>query len=149
MGTRWIAFPGNNTVTKNYKVDEVSTYTETSFEYAKSFATNILYYGGKGVDKVSKYMNGNEDKEDEEDIEKIEEKKVEIDNKNAGTIVIRDLKDGKLITSFRGHKDPISYLKFDPSGSLLITASIEGKYVNIFQILPNEDNESTFRHIYR
>ncbi|PWA85203.1 Breast carcinoma amplified sequence 3 [Artemisia annua] len=65
------------------------------------------------------------------------------DNANAGMVVIKDFVSRAIISQFRAHTSPISALCFDPSGTLLVTASVHGNNINIFRILPNSSqNES-------
>ena len=58
-------------------------------------------------------------------------------------VVIKDFVSRAIISRFRAHTSPISALCFDPSGTLLVTASVHGNNINIFRILPNfSQNES-------
>ena len=58
-------------------------------------------------------------------------------------VVIKDFVSRAIISQFRAHTSPISALCFDPSGTLLVTASVHGNNINIFRILPNSSqNES-------
>ncbi|KAM7280800.1 hypothetical protein ACFE04_007934 [Oxalis oulophora] len=54
----------------------------------------------------------------------------------AGTVVIKDVISRAVVSQFRAHNSPISALCFDPSGTLLVTASIHGNNINIFRIMP-------------
>lgn len=65
------------------------------------------------------------------------------ENANAGMVVIKDFVSRAIISQFRAHTSPISALCFDPSGTLLVTASVHGNNINIFRILPSSSqNES-------
>jgi WD40 repeat protein len=50
---------------------------------------------------------------------------------------VHDVCTGKTVAHFRAHKEPLSYLAFDPSGTLLVTAGAGGYEFNIFQIRPS------------
>lgn len=50
-------------------------------------------------------------------------------------VVIKDFVSGAVVSQFRAHTSPISALCFDPSGTLLVTASIYGNNINIFRIM--------------
>ena len=52
--------------------------------------------------------------------------------------MVRDVVQRHLVAHFRAHESPLSLLEFDPSGSLLITASIRGHSIYLFQICPPE-----------
>lgn len=56
---------------------------------------------------------------------------------NAGMVVVKDFVSRAVISQFRAHTSPISALCFDPSGTLLVTASIHGNNINIFRIMPS------------
>ncbi|KAG8068790.1 hypothetical protein GUJ93_ZPchr0005g15074 [Zizania palustris] len=55
---------------------------------------------------------------------------------NAGMVVIKDFISKEIISQFRAHASPISALCFDPSGTLLVTASVHGHNINVFRIMP-------------
>ncbi|KAL9268567.1 Autophagy-related protein, partial [Drosera capensis] len=55
----------------------------------------------------------------------------------AGMVVIKDFVSKAVVSQFRAHTSPISALCFDPSGTLLVTASIHGNNINIFRIMPS------------
>lgn len=51
-------------------------------------------------------------------------------------VVVKDFISKAVVSQFRAHTSPISALCFDPSGTLLVTASIHGNNINIFRIMP-------------
>ncbi|GAB2287359.1 hypothetical protein Dimus_021739 [Dionaea muscipula] len=55
----------------------------------------------------------------------------------AGMVVVKDFVSRAVVSQFRAHTSPISALCFDPSGTLLVTASIHGNNINIFRIMPS------------
>lgn len=61
-----------------------------------------------------------------------------------------------MVVQFKAHRSPISALCFDPSGTLLVTASIHGHNINVFRIMPSPNGSSlesdvpgTCVHLYR
>ena len=52
-------------------------------------------------------------------------------------VIVEDIVSRSVIVQFRAHKSPISALCFDPSGTLLVTASIHGRNINVFRIMPS------------
>lgn len=71
-------------------------------------------------------------------------------------VIVRDIVSKSIIVQIRAHKSPISALCFDPSGTLLVTASIRGHNINVFHILPSPSScSSVFTgtgssvHLYR
>ncbi|OWM62969.1 autophagy-related protein 18h isoform X2 [Punica granatum] len=77
----------------------------------------------------------------------------------AGMVVVKDFDSRAIISQFRAHTSPISALCFDPSGTLLVTASIHGNNINIFRIMPSSsktgsgtqryDWSSSHVHLYK
>ncbi|XP_038900258.1 autophagy-related protein 18g-like isoform X2 [Benincasa hispida] len=75
-----------------------------------------------------------------------------------GMVAVKDFVTRAIITQFRAHTSPLSALCFDPSGTLLVTASIYGNNINIFRIIPNSrsgssglsfDCSSSHVHLYK
>lgn len=78
---------------------------------------------------------------------------------NTGMVTIKDFISKEIISQFRAHSSPISALCFDPSGTLLVTASVNGHNLNVFRIMPtfmsngsnstNYDCTSSHVHLYK
>lgn len=71
-------------------------------------------------------------------------------------VIIRDIVSKTVIAQFRAHKSPILALCFDPSGMLLVTASVLGHNINVFRIMPGLSEGSSgaasgpsYAHLYR
>lgn len=58
-------------------------------------------------------------------------------------VVVKDFVSRAVVAQFRAHTSPISALCFDPSGTLLVTASIHGNNINIFRIMPSCSRNSS------
>lgn len=58
-------------------------------------------------------------------------------------VIVRDIVSKAMIVQFRAHTSPISALCFDPSGTLLVTASIHGRNINVFRIMPSVDGSAS------
>ncbi|XP_077221211.1 autophagy-related protein 18f-like [Tasmannia lanceolata] len=78
------------------------------------------------------------------------------DTENAGMVIVRDIVSKSVVTQFRAHRSPISALCFDPSGTLLVTASVQGHNINVFRIMPSPlgsssgfDATGSYVHLYR
>lgn len=56
----------------------------------------------------------------------------------AGTVMVRDIVNCQLIAHLRAHTSPLLALQFDPSGTMLVTASLHGHNVHIFHICPRQ-----------
>lgn len=71
-------------------------------------------------------------------------------------MIVRDIVSKTVIAQFRAHKSPILALCFDPSGMLLVTASVLGHNINVFRIMPGPSEGSSgaasgpsYAHLYR
>lgn len=71
-------------------------------------------------------------------------------------VIVRDIVSKLVIAQFRAHKSPISALCFDPSGTLLVTASVQGHNINVFKLMPGPpgsssacDTGASYVHLYR
>ncbi|KAG0554174.1 hypothetical protein KC19_12G069500 [Ceratodon purpureus] len=77
----------------------------------------------------------------------------------AGTVSIRDIVSKCVVAQFRAHSSPLSALAFDPSGTLLVTASVYGHNLNVFRLTPPSsvaggnvtggDTNTTYVHLYK
>lgn len=65
-----------------------------------------------------------------------------------GIICIIDILTFETIAHFKAHAHPISTLAFDPTGTLLVTASERGNDVNVFRIQTGQSPLRAHRHIY-
>ena len=59
-----------------------------------------------------------------------------------GTVAIYDVQRKYDISCFGAHNHSLQCLRFDPSGTLLATASTSGTSVNVFQIMPSQPSSS-------
>lgn len=48
--------------------------------------------------------------------------------------MVRDVVTRQVVAHFRAHTAPLLLLQFDGSGTLLVTASVHGHNINIFQV---------------
>jgi WD40 repeat protein len=51
-------------------------------------------------------------------------------------VIVRDFVSKTIVAQFRAHSSPLSALAFDPSGTLLVTASVYGHNLNVFRLTP-------------
>ncbi|KAK6915520.1 BCAS3 domain, partial [Dillenia turbinata] len=63
-------------------------------------------------------------------------------------VVVRDFVSRAVVSQFRAHTSPISALCFDPSGTLLVTASVHGNNINIFRIMPSSSQNGSGTQSY-
>lgn len=71
----------------------------------------------------------------------------------AGSVIVRDMDTQQVLHHFRAHDAPLGIIKFDPSGLLLVTAAIDGRNINLFEVDPGvEPGRSTPaapKHLYK
>lgn len=60
-----------------------------------------------------------------------------------GTVMVRDIVNRQLVAHFRAHTSPLLALQFDPSGTILVTASLHGHNLHIFHICPWQGTSSS------
>ncbi|GJM92906.1 hypothetical protein PR202_ga09412 [Eleusine coracana subsp. coracana] len=132
-------------------------------ESSKQLAAGIVTLGDVGYKKLTKYCsdfipNGNGATKQRNSSYKTNgvTNGQRIDSEYSGMVIVRDIVSKLLIVQFRAHTSPISALCFDPSGTLLVTASVHGQNINVFRIIPPpHGNESeagqlgTYFHLYK
>ncbi|KAG8055147.1 hypothetical protein GUJ93_ZPchr0001g30637 [Zizania palustris] len=180
LGPRWIAYSGNpipipNTGRVSPQLLNLSPLVPPpgsngsvvayyAKESSKQLASGIITLGDVGYKKLSKYCsdlipNGNNGiKQGNSGLKAngVTTNGHTIDSEYAGMVIVRDIVSKSMIVQFRAHTSPISALCFDPSGTLLVTASIHGRNINIFRILPSSHGSSmeagpngTCVHLYK
>ncbi|GAB4846219.1 hypothetical protein Ancab_025215 [Ancistrocladus abbreviatus] len=179
IGPRWLAYSGSavavstsGCVTPQHLMPSASSPGATSNaslvahyakESSKQLAAGIVTLGDMGYKKLSRYYselrpdpkhstksgspgwksngiaNGNS-----------------LDADNVGMVIVRDVVSKTVVAQFRAHKSPISALCFNPSGTLLVTASVQGHNINVFGIMPGHPGSSSASdvgdscvHLYR
>ncbi|GMI65478.1 ARABIDOPSIS THALIANA HOMOLOG OF YEAST AUTOPHAGY 18 (ATG18) F [Hibiscus trionum] len=175
VGPRWLAYSGSPVVGSNCgRVSPQHLVPSASFpgfssngslvahyakESSKQLAAGIVTLGDMGYKKLSKYLpdsysslqSGNPGRKGNGNVNGHI-----LDNDSIGMVIIRDIVSKVVIAQFRAHKSPISALCFDPSGTLLVTASIQGHNINVFKIMPGLqgstsacDVAASYSHLYR
>ncbi|PIN13414.1 WD40 repeat protein [Handroanthus impetiginosus] len=137
--------PGNGNVMARYAV-----------ESSKHLAAGIITLGDMGYKKLSKYYPDLLPDGASSPGWKIG-KLTASEPENAGFVSIKDLVTSEVISHFRAHTSPIAALCFDPSGTLLVTASVHGNNINIFRIMPScmcsgsgcSDWSTSYVHLYK
>ncbi|KAL5221686.1 hypothetical protein ABZP36_026399 [Zizania latifolia] len=167
LGPRWIAYSGHPTPVPNTgrvspqllnlsplvpsPGSNGSVVAYYAKESSKQLASGIITLGDVGYKKLSKYCsdlipNGNNGIKQGNSGPKSNGGTTNghtIDSEYAGTVIVRDIVSKSMIVQFRAHTSPISALCFDPSGTLLVTASIHGRNINVFRILPSSNGSSS------
>ncbi|KAI3760072.1 hypothetical protein L1987_50462 [Smallanthus sonchifolius] len=162
VGPRWLAYASHKLLVSNTghlspknltpgispssSPSNGSLVTRYAVESSKQLAAGIITLGDKGYKTISKYYpdmlqdrpispaNSNPNW-------KVRNASSDVDN--AGMVIVKDVISKAVISQFRAHSSPLSALCFDPSGTLLVTASIHGNNVNIFRIMPCTRNTSS------
>ncbi|XP_063941694.1 autophagy-related protein 18h [Daucus carota subsp. sativus] len=172
VGSRWLAYASNNPLLSNTgrlspqslsPSPGVSPSTSPSsgnlvaryaMESSKHLATGIINLGDMGYRTWSKYYHELLPDGSSSPVPSSSSWKVgrtaahSNDIDTAGTVVIKDFVSKAVVSQFRAHTSPISALCFDPSGTLLVTASIHGNNINIFRIMPLYSRNGSGTHSY-
>lgn len=148
--------PGNGTLVARY-----------AMESSKQLAAGLLNLGDMGYKTLSKYCHefipdGSSSPSSPNSSRRIVKVPSSIhpnEAENAGMVVVKDFITKDVISQFRAHTSPISALCFDPSGTLLVTASVQGHSINVFRIMPGPmpngsssgryDWTSSHTHLYK
>ncbi|WOL01823.1 autophagy-related protein [Canna indica] len=162
VGPRWLAYTPNNPLVSNTGRLSPQNLTPSpgvspstspgsgnlvaryAMESSKTLAAGILNLGDMGYKTLSKYyqellpdgssstLSSNSGRRSG----RFQPTAHPNEPDNAGMVVIKDFISKDVISQFRAHTSPISALCFDPSGTLLVTASVHGHNINIFRIMP-------------
>ncbi|XP_021742467.1 autophagy-related protein 18h-like isoform X2 [Chenopodium quinoa] len=167
VGPRWLAYASNNPLLTNTgrlspqsltPSPGVSPSTSPSggnmvaryaMESSKQLAAGLINLGDMSYKTFSKYCNellpdGSNSPVTSSSgwrVNKTSANSPETDT--AGMVIVKDFVSRAVIAHFRAHTSPISALCFDPSGTLLVTASIHGNNINIFRIMPSSSKNGT------
>ncbi|CAN1838190.1 Autophagy-related protein 18h, partial [Linum perenne] len=131
MGVSPSTSPGNGNLVARY-----------AMESSKQLATGLMSLGDMGYKTLSRYCQDFVADGSSSPVSPNSSWKGRITPHSAeadiaGMVVVRDFVTRAVISQFRAHTSPISALCFDPSGTLLVTASIHGHNINIFRIVPS------------
>ncbi|KAL3516168.1 hypothetical protein ACH5RR_023070 [Cinchona calisaya] len=183
VGPRWLAYASNNPLLSNTgrlspqslsPSPGVSPSTSPgsgnlvaryAMESSKQLAAGLINLGDMGYKTLSKYCHellpdGSSSPVSSNSNWKAGRTTVHSSETDAaGMVIVKDFASQTVISQFKAHTSPISALCFDPSGTLLVTASIHGNNINIFRILPsktqtglggdNYDWSSSHVHLYK
>jgi hypothetical protein len=73
-------------------------------------------------------------------------------------VIVRDFVSKTIVAQFRAHSSPLAALAFDPTGTLLVTASVHGHNLNVFRLTPPSttgantsgwDANTSYVHLYK
>ncbi|KAL6199304.1 hypothetical protein ACLB2K_029088 [Fragaria x ananassa] len=176
VGKRWLAYSGSPVaVTNSGRVNPQHLAPSASFpsngslvahyakESSKQLAAGIATLGDMGYKKLSRYyselvpdsitypQSGNPGRKANGTANC-----QSTDTDSVGMVIVRDIVSKAVIAQFRAHQSPISALCFDPSGTLLVSASVQGHNINVFKIMPgppgvssSTDADASHVHLYR
>ncbi|KAE8725505.1 Autophagy-related protein 18h [Hibiscus syriacus] len=172
VGPRWLAYASNNPLQSNTcrlsphnltPSPGVSPSTSPSsgnlvaryaMESSKQLAAGLINLGDMGYKTLSKYYqdfipDGSGSPVSSNSGWKVGRGALQsADTDIAGTVVVKDFVSRAVVSQFRAHSSPISALCFDPSGTLLVTASIHGNNINIFRIMPSSTKNGSGTQSY-
>ncbi|XP_057423501.1 autophagy-related protein 18h isoform X2 [Lotus japonicus] len=169
VGSRWLAYASNNPLLSNtgrlspqsLTPSAVSPSTSPSsgnlvaryaMESSKHLAAGLINLGDMGYKTLSKYYQDLIPDGSSSPVSSNSSWKVSRFASNstetdiAGVVVVKDFVSRAVVAQFKAHTSPISALCFDPSGTLLVTASIHGNNINIFRMMPSRSRNGSGSH---
>ncbi|KAF8391481.1 hypothetical protein HHK36_023786 [Tetracentron sinense] len=178
VGPRWLAYSGSPVVCSNTtrvspqhltpassfsgSVSNGSLVANIAKQSSKQIAAGIVTLGDMGYKKLSSSYSGllpdrnNSLKSGNPGWKNNGTVNGHLPDDSAGMVIVRDIVCKSVIAQFRAHRSPISALCFDPSGTLLVTASVQGHNINVFRIMPvlpggssGSDVGASYVHLYR
>ncbi|XP_050139799.1 autophagy-related protein 18f-like isoform X2 [Malus sylvestris] len=176
LGNRWLAYSGSPVAVSNSgRVSPQHLEPSASIsgfpsngslvahyakESSKQLAAGIVTLGDMGYKKLSRYCSelipdSNTSLQSPNPVWKVNGtvNGQSTDTDNVGMVIVRDIVSKAVIAQFRAHTSPISAIRFDPSGTLLVTASTQGHNINVFKIIPGSspstDGGASYVHLYR
>ncbi|XP_052192300.1 autophagy-related protein 18h isoform X2 [Diospyros lotus] len=168
VGPRWLAYASNNPLSSNAgrlspqslspspgvspstSPGSGSLMARYAMESSKHLAAGLMNLGDKGYKTLTKYYHEMRPDGSSSPVSSNSGWKVSrtatqsTETETAGTVVVRDFVSKAVVSQFRAHTSPISALCFDPSGTLLVTASIYGNNINIFRIMLSQNASGTY-----
>mmetsp|Transcript_8689 Transcript_8689/g.26966 ORF Transcript_8689/g.26966 Transcript_8689/m.26966 type:complete len:1271 (-) Transcript_8689:24-3836(-) len=176
LGTRWLAYPHSEPVPRDAdpaavatpKKTDLSRAVETTKDVAMSVVSGLSYIGDLGAQALSSYMYDTPSASSGSVHRSVSAPEAHRHRSSsggssaitaggsgsagAGTVAIYDTVGGRLTAIFRAHMQPIGALSMDPSGTLLLTAALDGHDFNIYQISPSpeasDDIYASHIHLY-
>ncbi|KAK4741577.1 hypothetical protein SAY87_025165 [Trapa incisa] len=159
VGPRWLAYASNNPLSTNpgclspqnlNPSPGISPSTSPNggnlvaryaMESSKHLAAGIMNLGDMGYKTLSKYCqellpDGSNSPVSSSSGWKVG-KNTGVESDNAGMVSIKDFFSRAVICQFKAHTSPLSALCFDPSGTLIVSASVYGNTINVFRIMPS------------
>ncbi|KAK1435647.1 hypothetical protein QVD17_01413 [Tagetes erecta] len=171
VGPRWIAYSGSIVALPNTRVSPQHLAHSKTFasrgsngsivahyakQSSKQLAVGIVTLGDIGYKKLSRYYseilpddNISQPLSDPGGKDRGNPNGRLPDTENVGMVIVRDVVSKSVIAQFKAHDSPIASLCFDPSGTLLVTASVHGHNFNVFRILPGPTNGASYIHLYK
>ncbi|OIW05967.1 hypothetical protein TanjilG_11654 [Lupinus angustifolius] len=178
VGPRWLAYSGSPVaVSTSGRVSPQHLTPSASFpgfssngslvahyakESSKHLACRIVTLGDMGYKKLSRYCSELlPDSNDYLQHVNSASRSNGVSNGHSpdvddiGMVIVKDIISKNIVSQFRAHKSPISALCFDPSGTILVTASVQGHNINVFKIMPGcdilsaSDASPSHVHLYR
>ncbi|PNY17060.1 autophagy-related protein 18h-like, partial [Trifolium pratense] len=182
VGPRWLAYASNNPLLSNTSrlspqsltppagspstsPSSGSLVARYAMESSKHLASGLINLSDMGYKTLSKYYQDLLPDGSSSPVSPNSSWKVgrfasnSTETDTAGVVLVKDFVSRAVVAQFRAHTSPISALCFDPSGTLLVTASIHGNNINIFRIMPSyskngsgsqsNDWSSSHVHLYK
>eukprot|EP00164_Ancoracysta_twista_P002027 GFYU01002673.1.p1 GENE.GFYU01002673.1~~GFYU01002673.1.p1 ORF type:complete len:889 (-),score=238.78 GFYU01002673.1:635-3301(-) len=143
LGARWLAFATKQPL-KAAAPQIESSITDVAVDVASSVATGLYAVGDMGFQALRGYLNPEAAQQQAAAAQTVME-----DSGAAGTVMVKDPVSQDTIAHFQADTSPIQLITFNKNGNIVVTCSITGRNINVFQIVPGEDEAMSHRHLYK
>mmetsp|Transcript_14922 Transcript_14922/g.29959 ORF Transcript_14922/g.29959 Transcript_14922/m.29959 type:complete len:686 (+) Transcript_14922:210-2267(+) len=146
LGARWLAYASNQPLLSHGEAPTM-TYGSPLFDVgvgvAGTMASGAKQLGEMGLRTLNSYLSSSPTLSEPVPAEPALE--------YAGSVMIRDMDTQQVLHHFRAHDAPLGIMKFDPSGLLLVTAAVDGRNINLFEINSHagKGGRSAPKHLYK
>ena len=136
LGSRWLAYPSNELLPKSAEPEPTTleNVAATAQTAARELATGLFDLGKKAY--ASYWSSSNTAQTPPKPATAVNKDELEgqADDARAGAVKLFDVVRLRTLCHFRAHWNALAALAFDNSGTLLVTAALDGQTFNVYSL---------------